>query len=635
MIHTDGPWLKDDVGRTLLLRGVNLGGNAKIPAQPDSPSHRREQLFEHRHVSFVGRPFPLAEADEHFARLKAWGLTFLRFLITWEAIEHDGPGRYDHAYLDYLEAIVAKAGEHGLQLFIDPHQDVWSRFTGGDGAPGWTVEAAGLDMTHFEQTGAALLHALHGDPFPRMIWPTNGTKLACATLFTLFFGGNDFAPDLRVDGEPIQEYLQRHYINAVLQVARRLKDMPHVVGYDTMNEPWSGYIGWKDLTRPKGPVELGLLPSPLQAMALGDGISQDVDVWDRRLTGPRRVGRQRVNPGCVRAWLDGHDCIWRHHGVWDIGPSGPRLLRPDYFTTVKGRPIQFSQDYYAPFARRFAQAIRSVSPKTLIFLETPSSLPPPHWGPDDPKGIVYAPHWYDGYVLFLKDFSHWVAADMHTATPVFLPWRIRKSFAEQLRRYQREAQEHLGNVPVLIGEFGVAFDLHEGRAYKTGDFRAQAAALDRSFRAMEDTLMGCTLWNYSATNSNERGDQWNGEDLSLFSRDQQTDPTDLHSGGRALDAAVRPYAMKVAGKPLRMDFNRHKRLFELEMLPDPNLLAPTEIFVPRLHYPHGVQVKVSAGRTSLDLKNQRLSWEHGGESAGTPGRQTLTLTPARAPVRAA
>ncbi len=53
---------------------------------------------------------------------------FLRLLITWEAIEHAGPGKYDTAYLDYLEAIVAKAGEHGLALFIDPHQDVWSRF---------------------------------------------------------------------------------------------------------------------------------------------------------------------------------------------------------------------------------------------------------------------------------------------------------------------------------------------------------------------------------------------------------------------------------------------------------------------------------------------------------------------------
>jgi hypothetical protein len=89
----------------------------------------------HWDISFVGRPFPLQEVDEHFRRLKRWGFTFLRLLTTWEAIEHAGPGQCDLDYLDYLTAVVRKAGEHGMSLFIDPHQDVWSRFTGGDGAP--------------------------------------------------------------------------------------------------------------------------------------------------------------------------------------------------------------------------------------------------------------------------------------------------------------------------------------------------------------------------------------------------------------------------------------------------------------------------------------------------------------------
>ena len=53
-----------------------------------------------------------------------------------------------------------------------------------------------------------------------MIWPSNETKLATATMFTLFFGGSDFAPETRIEGEPAQEYLQRHYIAAVCQLAR-------------------------------------------------------------------------------------------------------------------------------------------------------------------------------------------------------------------------------------------------------------------------------------------------------------------------------------------------------------------------------------------------------------------------------
>lgn len=37
--------------------------------------------------SFVGRPFPLKDADVHLTRLRAYGVTIVRLIVLWEAIE--------------------------------------------------------------------------------------------------------------------------------------------------------------------------------------------------------------------------------------------------------------------------------------------------------------------------------------------------------------------------------------------------------------------------------------------------------------------------------------------------------------------------------------------------------------------
>lgn len=619
-IHLDQGWFKDEHNRRLILRGVNLGGSSKAPFTPDGATYRREGFFDHRAVSFIGRPFPLAEADEHFTRLRAWGLTFLRFLITWEAVEHAGPGIYDQAYLDYLYAVVKKAGNYGIDLFIDPHQDVWSRFCGGDGAPGWSLEAAGLDMTHFDETGAAITHAIHGDPFPRMIWPTNNHKLAAATMYTLFFAGNDFAPQTLVEGQPIQEYLQSHYIAAMQQVAMRLKGLPNVVGYDTLNEPALGYIGIPDLDATPGPLRIGDNPGYFQSMLLGSGFPQEVEVWKFAIPSPRRTGKRTLNSNRVSAWLPGKECIWKQHGVWDVDSKRePALLKQDYFHKLNGKEVDFNRDYFRPFANRYAAAIRQIDPQTLIFVETIPEYPLPVWQPGDVENIVSAAHWYDVTTLLTKNFYPWLGYDIHAQKLVVGKGAVRKSFAGQIEHWKRKSFKQMQGAPVIIGETGIPFDLQNKRAYQTGDFSTAVKAMNRAMTAMDDALASYTIWNYTADNTNARGDMWNGEDLSIFSRDQQTNPADINSGGRALEAVVRPYARATAGLPLRMSFDIRKKVFEFEFRHEAGINAPTEFFIPNYQYPRGYEVEISDGRFEKDEAAQVLRYFH------TKERQTHSV----------
>ena len=611
MIHIHGSDFKDELGRTLLLRGVNLSGSSKVPFSPNGASHLKQTFLNHRELTFTGRPFPLHEADEHFRRLKSWGMLFLRFLITWEAIEHAGPGEYDQEYLDYLRAVIQKAGQHGIQVFIDPHQDVWSRFTGGDGAPGWTLEALGMQLSRLDETGAAIVHCLRGDPFPRMIWPSNYDKFAAATLFSLFFGGSDFAPARKIEGIPVQEYLQSHYINAVKQAAARLADLPNVAGYDTLNEPSGGWIGRRALDRAEVLMYQGEVASPLQAMALADGIPQRLPVWEQGIPRRRVVEERLVNPRGLRLWRDGVEDVWREAGVWQPGADGqPILLRPAHFYVVDGREVDFCRDYMRPFINRFAAEIRSVHPNALVFMEVPVELKLPQWGEGDAADIVNATHWYDNVTLFMKDFYGWFSADVHTGKLVIGPSAVRALFRRQIAAIKAQSETRLGGTPTLIGEFGIPMDMHNRAGYKRGDFSRHERALDASYQALEASLVSSTLWNYTADNTNERGDLWNGEDLSLFSRDQQTDPADINSGGRALRAAVRPYPIATAGRPLKLRFSYRDRRFEYEFEHDPAVQAETEIYLPALHYGGGCQVSVSDGEFELRPADQRLIYRH-------------------------
>jgi hypothetical protein len=606
-LNTKGHWFLDTAGRRLMLRGVNVSGASKVPFAPDGATYRLEKFFDHRDVSFVGRPFPLDEADEHFSRLKHWGLTTLRLLITWEAIEHTGPGIYDAAYLDYLEKIVKKAGEHGIQLFIDPHQDVWSRFSGGDGAPGWTLEAVGFNLENLHPTGAAIVHAIAGKNYPRMIWATNTYKLASATMFSLFFAGDIYAPKTLIDGQPVQGFLQSHYIAAIQQVSKRLCGQSHVIGYDSMNEPSNGWIGHQDIQTYDSAPQLGESPTPYQSMLLADGIPLEVGFYGIRGLGVRKTGKKLLNPEGSRAWQDDRIGVWRENGIWDYGDDGlPELLQPHYFATLEGRPVNFPNNFLRPFINRFGNAIRKIDEQALIFVESVPHKELPTWRNKDIPDVVNASHWYDSVTLFTKRFRWYISLDLASRRLAVGPWQIKSLFKTLLSEIKQSTLEKIGNVPTLIGEFGIPFDMHDKKAYHSGKYNKQIIALDASFQAIEANLLHATLWNYTPDNTNAHGDLWNDEDLSIFSRDQQDDPENIHSGARAPEAFIRPYPIATAGEPLSLSFKMRQAVFTYTFQADPKIDTPTIIYVPDFQYHEGIKFKLVDGTYNYKPEEQRL-----------------------------
>ena len=632
-----GAWFMDDQGRRVRLRGVNLGGDCKVP-YPDGGTDHPSNFSDHQVVSFIGRPFPLDDADEHFARLAAWGFNCIRLLTTWEAVEHAGPGIFDRAYLDYFAAVCAKAGEHGLYVFIDFHQDAWSRMSGGDGAPGWTFDAVGLDFTKFHAAGATHVMQYKYDytsderrqeqNYPTMTWAQNYRMSANAIMWTLFFGGNTFVPDFQVDGEPAQDFLQGHYLGAMMEVAKRVQDMPHVLGFDTLNEPSTGWIGkplshrhLKSTKEHPARVTPGPAWSPLDGLAVAQGCTAKIPELkfkpDVMKVVP--VETKTVNPDGVEIWYPTHRCPFEDAGAYRITDDGAEPLDEDFFRVRNGKRLDPEADFMVPFFNRVADAIRSINPNWMVFAEVDPfrGVVGEGFPAGMPKGAVNASHWYDIITLVTKRFNFPDAFNPLTGETLEGAGEIEASYTKQLGKLKSSSRTlPEGDGPTLVGEFGIPYDLDGGVAYDAwragdtseGPWEGHVTALDLMYNALDNLQIHSTQWNYTASNRNDLriGDGWNQEDLSVFSGDQQTSPNDINSGGRALKGFVRPYMRACAGEPLSIKFDRHTGTCAIEFDADEG--GTSEIYVPSLQYPDGFNIKASEDvKTDFDVASQLLN----------------------------
>ena len=425
---------RDARNREVTLRGINCAGDAKFPANPNVPAHEPEHFFDGDSCSFVGRPFTVDDAHTHFTRLKRFGYNTVRYIFTWEAIEHAGPGRYDEEWIQHTIEILRTMREYGFYVFLDPHQDVWSRFTAGSGAPMWTLYAAGLNPEKFQITGAAIPQNTWPEGpenYPKMVWATNYYRLACQVMFTVFFAGRHFAPRAILDGKNIQDYLQDHMNAALRHFAQRIHEAGDiegdiVIGWESINEPNKGLVGNEDLS--VLPADQALkndtAPTAWQAILLGSGRACEVETYAIGSFGPYKTGSRLIDPKGESAWLPADyddsrygwkrgpgwklgECIWAQHGVWD--PTKDQLLKKDYFAYIPDTKTKTDEEYFmntcfVEYFRGMRREIKSVFPDAIMFCQpTPFEIPPQIKGTvDDTEDLVYTPHFYDGITLMTK-----------------------------------------------------------------------------------------------------------------------------------------------------------------------------------------------------------------------------------------
>lgn len=194
----DGRHFRDAAGRAVILRGVNLAGNSKVP------------------------PFvPLSDLDRaaRLEQLAGWGVSVIRLVLSWEAYEPT-MGAYDEAYLAAMVRIAEAAWERGIYTIVDLHQDGYSRYqlSGcGDGFPEWSIPPGIARRTPDNSArscagwGAKLLM-------------DSDMKASFAAFYADSYG------------------VRRRYLAMLGRVATAFSGVPGVIGYDPINEPWADEV---------------------------------------------------------------------------------------------------------------------------------------------------------------------------------------------------------------------------------------------------------------------------------------------------------------------------------------------------------------------------------------------------------
>jgi endoglycosylceramidase len=206
-LDQSGRWMVDRHGRVAILRGFNMVN--KMP------------------------PYTLSSAGfgEQDARLLVdHGFNAVRVGVIYSAVEPI-PGQYNDLYLEDIERTVRMLNDHGIWSLIDLHQDLYGPVFQGEGMPEWAT------LTRNTQ------HVGLGRPAQ---FPTDYFKAPpVSQAFDSFWENHP----VQVPGHG-SSGLQDRYAAAWSYMAARFANVPGVLGYDMMNEPFPGR-SWPECINPQ------------------------------------------------------------------------------------------------------------------------------------------------------------------------------------------------------------------------------------------------------------------------------------------------------------------------------------------------------------------------------------------------
>lgn len=513
-LKVDRTYLRDDHGRYVFFHGVNASCSSKVPVSVD----------ENNLATFIGRPFPLDKASAELKRIRDLGFSAIRLIVQWEAVEPIRKGEYDLKYLAYLREIVTLAGQHGLYVLVDMHQDIFSRHllarfnpdppfgdpgslefgllalvpgrsgvyteaVQGDGAPRWAVQACLQEkkMSSPKWGTPRILSGLDSDAVVKLfklyqklagIPDTGAPPPDWAVYLTLMLPGK-FQVEESTDMLPFTFWGLAHTLS--LDVARCYAclfagdvafpglsvDGQNIKDY--LQEAYAGAFAKvaaevKDLPNVMGYDLMNEPGGNFLVLSAAAGAIKAGAVSGARTVLENLLGLQtggEVYDALLALRLLPPDTAPQTLRAWGLD-------RADVMA-VLGLNNGFDENHLRPFYERVGRAILKVDPKALLFIESSGSIAMLTGGYGGLAGQWEVPMTHPrgddlrGRVVFAP---HWYpdiypGPGFNVAPRSFSAEQVRhRDYRPKLEEAKALATYSLGNIPVVFGEFGTYFNFN-------------------------------------------------------------------------------------------------------------------------------------------------------------------------------
>eukprot|EP00092_Neocalanus_flemingeri_P008290 GFUD01008936.1.p1 GENE.GFUD01008936.1~~GFUD01008936.1.p1 ORF type:complete len:562 (-),score=130.38 GFUD01008936.1:42-1727(-) len=506
-IHVENGHFVDEDGRVMLFRGIN-------------------SVIKH----FPWYDLKMLDPARH-KQMSDWGFNAVRLGSMWSGVEPE-EGVVNETYIGVLKDIVAGLADNGIYSYLDMHQDVLTEVAEYAGVPTW-LTAKFQPPEH---------------PYPWPMYNTSGFSTWACGYFT---------QEITNGFQQLYTEHKQEFANFWRQVAERFKNDPAILGYELMNEPWTGDL-YRDasLILP-GNAGFELLEPFFNAAsnAIREVDDETIIFWEP-VTYAYFVNVEQniIIDGVLDAFL-------KSHNFTDFLP----ILKQVCGEIVEGA----GESVELSFEKELTNILVSLGEATshrfnLVDEKTgrPSTLGPgftaPPGGPEYLNRTAMSWHYY---CWALPSYSSDQDYDpvLRAVCDDFLGSMV-------FDTVDARAKE-LGGSATMLTEFGLCSPEYDHPDYQgTIECNFILGQADQHFQSWSywDTASGGALWDSEGEPVMES--------VKVFSR---------------------PYPQATAGTPVHMEFDPESRTFQYEFMPNQDIASPTEIFVPQLLFPDGIVVVVS------------------------------------------